>query len=772
MNTVFFPRRLLMALAVFTAWLPCRADVFLVPDTTSDAVVRVTAAGAKSNVIGSDLNDPQQVATGPDGQLYVADGGTGKVLRFPPTGGSPTQVGDTIAGLTALAFAADGTLHIASSSDRTLRKLVGDSFQILATLPGGGTPQGIAFAPDGDLYVADSTGNTIHKITPAGVRTDYNNDVTAPFAIAFDAAGRPFATDAGEGGRIVRFQGNGNQARAEVKNLGTVRGLTFDQSGVAHYLRTDGGGELHKVAGNSTELIAGSLGNPRHVTARGAVRRVVAFKGQTLAVENNAALATLGSPAIGGGFTAFKGTLLPGVAGVATSNAAGMWRVDAADTAERLARKTFAPPGLPNDVFVSFGDPILNDGGRVAFLGTMKAGLGTTTAANSTAIFSDATGALGPVLRKGDPAPGPGFDPSVKFTAFRQLVLADDAGPAVLASIAGQGISARNNLGLWSADTNGDFSLVVLKGADVVFTDKTRQIASFDLFKASPLSLGHGRHVAGGREFVFGAKFTDGFSAILRASPGNAPAVLAEKNGSTGAAIAGGKFASFNSPSVSNMAGVLSFNSKLVPNVGGVTLASAGAIISQDAGTNHLVAQKTFATTDPAGAFYATLTDVVVSQGGATAFLGKMKAGIGGILSSTAAAIWLNSGAGTASNLAVQQGDATAGVNGAKFTRFKQFVLPNTGGPVFTASIAGNGITTANNFGIWACDGAGGVELLLRKGDKPTIDGVKRTVTAINIFKAAPGVSGQSRHFDADGNVACQVRCSDGTQAVLTFSQP
>src|SRR4030095_4353564 len=95
-------------------------------------------------------------------------------------------------------------------------------------------------------------------------------------------------------------------------------------------------------------------------------------------------------------------------------------------------------------------------------------------------------GTLWLIARKGDAAPG--LPNGATFVAFKQLVLPNDAGPAVLATVKGPGISGANNLGLWAAGGPGALELVSRKGDDVPVGADVLKLKSFDLFESTPLS--------------------------------------------------------------------------------------------------------------------------------------------------------------------------------------------------------------------------------------------------------------------------------------------
>lgn len=758
-------RSLIFALVALGIHYDGRADVFYVAQGSQNKIARISAGGIAKPFVTSGLASPQAVAFDTAGDLYVADAGSNRVLRIPGGTGLPVQVGNNVAAVACVAFDANGVLHASSPTDRAIRRLSQGSFVDVISYSAGTTPRGFAFGPDGHIFVADNTGNRVLEVTPQGGSSTFSDDVTAPFGVAFDSTGKLHVSDTQSGGRIVNFNPNG-KARAVASSLGAVRGISFDSVGDLYF--TTGTGSLQKITGNSSTEVAGQLGDPAFFAARSATTRVAAFKGQTLADPKGAQLATLGSPAIGGVFAAFRGTLKPGVSGVATSNAVGIWRSDATGTLELIARQSFGAPGVSNAVFQTLGDPILDESGRIAFLGAMRPGLGGITAATSAGVWADASGTLSLIAQKGKQAPG--LDQGVNFTAFQQLVLGNDAGPALLATVAGPGINGSNNLGLWSADLAGNLALVIRKGDVFDVSGKSRKLASLTIFKPSPTSLGQARNLSSNRQFAFLAKFTDGWQAIVKAQSGQNPVVLAAKADPATGDIPSASLLGLGQPCSADDASALSFLSKLTPGSGDVTAGNNIAILRQDA-TRELIARKTFPAPGVASSAFASVGEPVENGSGDVAFLGKLKPGLGGVTSSTAAGLWSDV-SGTLAPM-VRQGDPVLNVKGSvAFKQFKQFVLPDNSGPLFTAVIAGNGITSANNLGLWASDGAGGNELLIRKGDKREIDGSSRTIAAFTIFKVLKSVSGQGRWHNSGGDAACLVKCTDGTQAILVFGQP
>jgi len=246
--------------------------------------------------------------------------------------------------------------------------------------------------------------------------------------------------------------------------------------------------------------------------------------------------------------------------------------------------------------------------------------------------------------------------------------------------------------------------------------------------------------------------------------------VLLAKGDAVGPALDPGSFADLGSPCVSDDGAEFGFFGQLAPGVGDITPPSDKAVFSQGASL-ALEARTTFAAPDTDGGVFNFLSDPVVNGGSDLALFGRLAPGVGDATSANRTGLWAEAGAGL--GLIARQSDDAPGIKAAvTFKAFKQFVLPDTGGVTFTAKLAGPGVNGGNNFGLWASDGAGALELLLRTGDGVTVDDIARTVKSFQVFDSASGVTGQSRGFDQAGSVTALLKCSDGLRTIVRCVPP
>ena len=96
---------------------------------------------------------PQRIAVGPDGSLYIADGGNNRIRKVDAAGVITTVAGNGVGG-----FAGDG----GPAEDALLS-----------------SPRDVAVAPDGGLFIADGSNNRIRYVSSYGVITTIAGDGAA-----------------------------------------------------------------------------------------------------------------------------------------------------------------------------------------------------------------------------------------------------------------------------------------------------------------------------------------------------------------------------------------------------------------------------------------------------------------------------------------------------------------------------------------------------------------------------------------------------------------
>ena len=444
-------------------------------------------------------------------------GGTNGVIRKYAAGSTtPTTLASNLGGPAGLAFDSNGVLYAAlSGEDRIIKFLNPAAPTTYATLAPGAAPQGIAFDDDGTLFVAEKGTNTVSSVSLTSIVTLFSDDVTAPHAIVFET-GSIIVTDAQESGRIARLNPQG-KATSDVSTLGDIRGLVYDRVGNAYITTANDNALKQVAVNKTVTGIATNLLAPGMLALRGVETVVVAQKDEILTTDPvGAQFASFGSPAMNKKRTvAFRAKLVKGVGGVSTGNNIGLWLQPEDFPRQLIARTSFPAAGLTGPVWNNFSDPVINGDDLVAFRGTMTPGIGGITTANAVGLWAGTVGSLQLVAQKGAPAPGTAN--GVRFGAFKSFALPDQSGLIFVAKIAGSGVTLENNLGLWAVDLDGNVQLIQRTGNDVTIENKKKRIASFTILEPVRFAQGQSRHFTTAGELVYLARFTDGTSAILRA---------------------------------------------------------------------------------------------------------------------------------------------------------------------------------------------------------------------------------------------------------------
>jgi len=203
------------------------------------------------------LNYPYGVAVGPDGSLYIVDAGNSRVRRVRSDGTITTVAGNRqpgfggdggpataarLAGPYGVAVGPDGSLYIADSGNRRVRRVGTDGTITTVAGNGGGgfggdggpataamlaSPLGVAVGPDGSLYITDSGNSRVRRVGPNGTITTvagngqpgFGGDggpataarLWSPYGVAVGPDGSLYITDQGnrENSRVRRVGPDG-----------------------------------------------------------------------------------------------------------------------------------------------------------------------------------------------------------------------------------------------------------------------------------------------------------------------------------------------------------------------------------------------------------------------------------------------------------------------------------------------------------------------------------------------------------------------------------
>ena len=498
---------------------------------------------------------------------------------------------------------------------------------------------------------------------------------------------------------------------------------------------------------------------------------LVAMHGDSAPGTGQGIFNAFGNPAISDANHVASQATITG-AGVTSANAWGIWAEGPDEVLHPLARTGLSAPGIPSGLFAGFGDPVTNASDYVAFVGALKPGVGAVTAANATGIWAGRAGGLTLVARSGIQAPG--CPRGAKFASFGKVVLTAQNSVVFLANLAARsgGVTARNNVGVWSINATGKARLLLRKGNLLRLNGVERTLSSISIFAATQ-NIGQSRSFNSAGIVAFAAMFADGTRGVFTVSASGAVApVVSSLSAVPG--IGGAKFTSFGSPIVNNLkhvafrAGVAGSHVKSANNTG--IWASKGRSLVLMARTGTVGVPGVVR-----GAVFNILGDPVSNSADRIAFLGGLKPGIAGVTALNAGGIWANTNAaGTLALIARAQDHAPMCPPGAVFSLFEQVALPETGGVVFLADLApwAGGVTMANNRGVWSADAAGNVRLVARTGDGLAVDGTVKTIAALTIFAATPEAAGQTRSFNSHRHVAYRADFTDGSQGLFEAVAP
>ena len=232
-------------------------------------------------------------------------------------------------------------------------------------------------------------------------------------------------------------------------------------------------------------------------------------------VTANATWKTFSFPAIGpaGGEFAALGTINP-ESGVNGKDDNALVVSAGGGSFSLVAREGSPFSGIVGTSYVSLGNPLVFDSGVVGFLATIKstAGSGVKVTASSNKVLALAVPGIAEALaRTGDTAPTfPGDTATQTFSSFTSLALSG-GGPLFVAKLAGKGVSAKNDLGVFAQDSNFDIRRLLRKGDHL----GAQIVSSFTLLNASPQAFSAARSFNKNGSVVMLVHFKDHSTGIL-----------------------------------------------------------------------------------------------------------------------------------------------------------------------------------------------------------------------------------------------------------------
>src|SRR5882757_1760072 len=150
-----------------------------VAELGSGNLVKVSADGKQRSIIAKDLRGPVAMAQGPGNLVYVTEIAAGAVSQFDVASGARKIVADGLAGPEGIDVGADGKIFVAEVGQKRVvmidpasgaKTVIASNLDIgLSPFPGGPpalVPTGVAVGRTGTVYVSSDIRNALYKLTP------------------------------------------------------------------------------------------------------------------------------------------------------------------------------------------------------------------------------------------------------------------------------------------------------------------------------------------------------------------------------------------------------------------------------------------------------------------------------------------------------------------------------------------------------------------------------------------------------------------------------
>lgn len=338
--------------------------------------------------------------------------------------------------------------------------------------------------------------------------------------------------------------------------------------------------------------------------------------------------------------------------------------------------------GLTDITYKAFRDPVLDGTGKAAFLATIT-GTGVNRDSDTVLAYQSVAGAVNLIAREGGAAPGTG---GASFKSFTSVSAKGSTprgllftGTLVQGNTSTPATTTSNDSAAWFVPADASAPSLAIREGAPGFKPD-ETVRSLAVLRAAAGSSGHGRGQLDGNAAVIQVGLSSGRQAIVKLVDG-APAEVVS--------ISGGL-------------------------VGGIALAEWSRLGYPSIGSNEL-------------------HDSV-------AVLGGMKAGVGAVTSANAKGIFVKNIDAASWTSVIRTNEAAPGVALSQFKSFRDPIRSADGtGTAFLGTFAGTeaaaAITVANNEGLWwAVDGEATKLIVREGGDAPAPAGAKwKSITSVSL---------------------------------------
>jgi virginiamycin B lyase len=193
----------------------------------------VPVASITEYVVPTAGSFPQQITSGPDGNLWFTEQATNKIARITPNGAITDFIIPTpSSGPFGITSGPDGNLWFTEASGNKIGRIttngaIIDEFNVPTA---GSNPQGIASGPDGNLWFTEASGNKIGRITTRGGVTEF---------VLPTAGSQPFAITSGSDGNLWFTEESGNRI-GRITTVGGIIEFTVPTAGSKPFAITSG----------------------------------------------------------------------------------------------------------------------------------------------------------------------------------------------------------------------------------------------------------------------------------------------------------------------------------------------------------------------------------------------------------------------------------------------------------------------------------------------------------------------------------------------------